>query len=522
MWEIVFASFVIAFTAFYLYVRHKMTFWERRGIPSDPGTFPFGSKGTWDLFSQKIAFAELTDHAYNSFPDAPLVGCYGIWGDPYIVIRDLDLAKLVLVKNFDTFIERKPLQKNPISPHSKNNRYIQMMLTELRGQQWKTVRSSLTPIFTSGKLKAMVPLIHKIADHCDIFLEQNIGQEIEGKELMKNFALDVIVSTGFGYESDSINEPENMFKTNANTLLGKTMTPSIFMKFMLYMFWPSMFKWLDMDVLDRKSEDFFAAIVLKAMKDRQESGLKRNDFIDTCIDILKKEISTTDGEESTNDTQPESELKKDEVERIIIANSLVMFLAGFDTASTAASMMLYNLAKNQDYQERLYQEIQETMESTGSDQADYTTIMNMTYMEQFFQESLRMYPLTHLERASINEFKVPGTEMVIPKDVYVYFAQPAVVKDEKYFPNPKAFNPDNFSGEKKAERHPFAYGGFGHGPRNCIAQRFATMKVKIIISRILSKYRIVPCSKTIEEVIPDPLSLSQDPKGSIWISIEKR
>ena len=91
MWEIIVAIFVIAFTAFYLYVRRKMTFWERRGIPSDPGTFPFGSKGTWDLFSQKIAFAEMTDHAYKSFPDAPLVGCYGIWGDPFIVIRDLDL-----------------------------------------------------------------------------------------------------------------------------------------------------------------------------------------------------------------------------------------------------------------------------------------------------------------------------------------------------------------------------------------------------------------------------------------------
>ena len=80
------------------------------------------------------------------------------------------------------------------------------MLTEIRGKEWKKTRSSLTPIFTSGKLKAMVPMIHKVADNCNTYLEGQTGKDIEGKDLIKTFALDVIVSTGFGFEINSFEE----------------------------------------------------------------------------------------------------------------------------------------------------------------------------------------------------------------------------------------------------------------------------------------------------------------------------
>eukprot|EP00111_Clytia_hemisphaerica_P000671 TCONS_00001987-protein len=290
---------------------------------------------------------------------------------------------------------------------------------------------------------------------------------------------------------------------------------------------------MDWSFFNPKSEEFFAAIVKKAMIDRQESGSKRNDFIDIFIDILKKGLAIEDGtrpsetgeatlKENSTANDSETTLKKEEIEKLIIANSLLMFFAGFDTLSSASSIMLYFLAMHPEYQEKLYQEIKEAAESNGSDQLDYATIMGLSYMEKFFQESFRMYPLTHLERASVNDFKIPDTDMVIPKDVYVLIASSAFVKDEKYFPNPTVFDPENFAPEMKAARHPFVSGGFGHGPRNCIAQRFATMEVKIIMSRILMKYRVLKCDKTVEKLIPDPTSMSQDPIGSVWFTVEKR
>ena len=61
--------------------------------------------------------------------------------------------------------------------------------------------------------------------------------------------------------------------------------------------------------------------------------------------------------------------------------------------------------------------------------------------------------------------QVPGTEFTIPKKMAVYVAAAAIMMDERYFPNPKEFNPENFSEENKKGRNPYASLIFGHGPR---------------------------------------------------------
>jgi len=510
MWQIILAACIVSFTAYYFYVKYKMTYWRRQGITEDPGYFPFGSQAVWDLFSGKCAFSEITNSPYKRFPNAQVVGTYGVLGTKSLMIRDPELAKSVLVH----FTERKPTGYNAYNPDTKNNRYLQYMLTELRGQKWKSVRASLTPVFTSGKLKAMVPLIHRVADNCETYLDKNIGVELEAKEMLKGYTMDVIISTGFGYENDSLNDTENMFRKHADKLVGKTFSWKLMVGLLLLLVCPKLLRWLDFPFFDQKTEDFFAALVLKAINERKASGEKRNDLIDVCMEILEKERK--ENEEKSGDESTE------EMEKIIIANSLIMFLAGFDTVSNAASLVLYFLAKNPDLQEKLYQEIQEAVDTSGSNQFDYATIMGMSYMEKFFQESLRMYPMTHLDRSSDTDYKIPGTEIVIPKGIFVRWPATAVVKDEKYFPNPEVFDPENFSAERKSSRHPFVSGGFGHGPRNCIAQRFATMEIKIVIARLLSKYKIVPCSKTVDKLVPDPKSRSGQPKGELWIAVERR
>jgi len=520
MWlQIALAAIIVSFTAFYLYMKHRLSYWKRRGIPEDKGHFPFGSKHAWDFVQGKMSFTQMTNFAYETHPGEKVVGTYDMFGSPGLVIRDPDIAKLILVKDFENFMERKPVHYNMYDSNTKNNRYFPYMLTELRGQQWKNVRSSLTPVFTSGKLKNMIPLIHKVADNCETYLDKNIGVEFEAKELLKGYALDIIISTGFGYENDTLNNPENIFKKHADVMIGKTFSWKLIATILLFMICPRLLRWLDWAMFDKNTVDFFAALIVKTIKERKESGQRRNDLIDVCVDILEKERK--ENEKSVEDEE-EAKRRNEEMEKIIIANSLIMFLAGFDTVSNASSLMIYFLAKHQDCQERLYQEIQEAIESTGSTNFDYATIMNMPYMEKFFQETFRMYPFTHLERCSKEEYKIPDTDIVIPKGIFVRYAATAVVKDEKYYPNPEMFDPENYSAEKKVDRHPFVTGAFGHGPRNCIAQRFATMEVKIVIARLLSKYKIVPCSKTVDELIPDPRSRSGQPKGDIWVTVEKR
>jgi len=97
-----------------------------------------------------------------------------------------------------------------------------------------------------------------------------------------------------------------------------------------------------------------------------------------------------------------------------------------------------------------------------------------------------------------------------------------IMRDEKFFSNPEEFNPENFSPEEKAERGPYPFMAFGHGPRNCIGMRFALLQLKTAIVRLLANYRLLPCSKTVEKLIPDPTSRQLQPKGGIWMKVQKR
>jgi len=96
------------------------------------------------------------------------------------------------------------------------------------------------------------------------------------------------------------------------------------------------------------------------------------------------------------------------------------------------------------------------------------------------------------------------------------------MRDGLFYNQPEVFNPGNFSPEKKSERSPYAFLAFGQGPRNCIGMRFALLQVKTAIARLVFNYKILRSGKTVDQLIPDPMSRSAMPKGGIWLKVVKR
>ena len=170
----------------------------------------------------------------------------------------------------------------------------------------------------------------------------------------------------------------------------------------------------------------------------------------------------------------------------------------------------------------MYKEISSVVKSHGNENLDYAAIMEMKYLDKVFHESQRFYSFTFLERACGKDYKVPGMDLIIPKNTAVRIPVTAICKDSIHYENPEEFNPENFSEEKKAKRSAYVTGSFGYGPRNCIAVRFATLEVKIAIARILNEFKVLPCNKTVDKLIPDPVSRAVLPKGGIWFTVEKR
>jgi len=54
----------------------------------------------------------------------------------------------------------------------------------------------------------------------------------------------------------------------------------------------------------------------------------------------------------------------------------------------------------------------------------------------------------------------------------------------RHYPNPMEFNPENFSKESKAKRHPYTFLPFGQGPRSCIGMRFSLLELKIVFIHV--------------------------------------
>ena len=72
---------------------------------------------------------------------------------------------------------------------------------------------------------------------------------------------------------------------------------------------------------------------------------------------------------------------------------------------------------------------------------------------------------TSLERICTKDYKLPNSDIVIPKDRVVHIFVEHCENDEKNFVNPVNFDPENFNPQNFTNK--FAHFGFGQGPRSC-------------------------------------------------------
>jgi len=70
-----------------------------------------------------------------------------------LLVRDLELVKNILVKDFQIFMDRIFSYEDKFDPVFGN------MMPLLKGQLWRHIRTNLTPVFTSRKMKMMFYLV---------------------------------------------------------------------------------------------------------------------------------------------------------------------------------------------------------------------------------------------------------------------------------------------------------------------------------------------------------------------------
>jgi len=422
----------------------------------------------------------------KEFSNDKIVG-YFLFGKPIFLIFDLDVAKEVLVKSFDHFTDL---------PSVKTEDEIQKkFLLNLKGDDWKQMRSLMSRVFTSGKLKLMYPHIANIGVNFEAHIQQasEKAEQLEMKDVGSMMTLDAIATSVFGIEVNSFEEPENTFRTQAAKLMDVSVG-----RILIIVLFPFIRKFVDISLLDAKALKFFTKIIQSTYEERQQSGVRRNDLIDLIIEEMKNPDTTgEDGEITEFERDAELMLKNVEnvgqtesgIKDVLIANALLFFFAGFETTSAGFSICCHFLAKYQNEQDKLVSEIDEV---TGGDDSEltYSQLQELKMMDLFIQECLRCQPLSPLiERECTKDFKLPGTEIVVPKGYKVQVYTRRMELNPENFTFPFQFEPENFSPENCPTK--FASMAFGQGPRNCIGMRYAMLTLKTMLVSVLRRHRMV-------------------------------
>jgi len=138
------------FIGLYFYVTRNFNFWHKLGVPYVKPTPFFGNLK--DCVLLKVTIGEQLQRIYNEHSDKPYVGIFS-FDKPSLLIRDLELVKNILVKDFQNFVDRTVSFEDKLDPVFGN------IMPFLKGNLWRHIRTNLTSVFTPSKMKMMFYLV---------------------------------------------------------------------------------------------------------------------------------------------------------------------------------------------------------------------------------------------------------------------------------------------------------------------------------------------------------------------------
>lgn len=485
----VFISLLLAAAAaIYYWIRSKYTYFERHGFLSKKPTFP---QGNLVGIGKKFHFSHILKQFYDEYKKkAPVHGLYQFLMVPSFVVTDLDVIKDILIKDFDNF-------RNRGIYHTEDD-VLSNHLFLIEDEPWKTMRTNLTPTFTSGKMKVM---FHTVLDISNKLVDYMKRQEeiVEVKEVLAKFTTDVIGSVAFGLESNSLSDPNSTFRKMGLKFFNFDRRRQI--RAFIVLSFQSIAKKLKVALTPKDVSDFFIATIRDTVDYRQKNKIERKDFLDLLMKMKSNGRPLTLNE--------------------MTAQSFLFWIAGFETSSSTATFCLYFLSIHQDVQDKLRTEIQTTL-SKYDNQITYEGIMEMKYLQMVIDEALRLYgPVFNLMRRAEKDYKVPNTNLVIPKGARISIPIHAIHTDPEYYPEPDKFIPERFSDENKKKRHPMAHLPFGDGPRNCIGLRFGLMQTKISLIQLLKNFKFSTSPRTPIPMVLHTTSVVMSPRDDMHLRVEK-
>ncbi|XP_026748483.2 cytochrome P450 6B6-like [Galleria mellonella] len=485
------AVILLSFIALYFYNKRTFNYWKKKNVKHDKPVAFFGNNKE-GFFIQKSK-VQLNTEMYNKYSNERVVGFYR-GTKPELIIRDPELVKRILVTDFGSFFYRGFLpNKDVIEPTLRH-------LFASEGDLWKMLRTRMSPVFTSGKLKVMFPLIVEHAENLQSRISKIASSEksSDAKELMARYATDFIGACGFGLEADSINNENSYFRKLGYKIFAPGLVDAI-IAVSKDMF-PELCKNLK---FFSRIEDEAKQLAQDIQKARNYQPVGRNDYVDMML-ALKNQgtIKIESIEKTKSDGSPELvSIQFDD--DIFMAQLILFFAAGFETSSSSSSMTLHLLAYHPDKQIKVQEDIDRVL-AKYNNKLCYDAVKDMAYLEMAFKESMRIFPpLGYISRQCTKDYTFTDMNLTINKGVNVMIPIQALHMDPKYWDKPEEYRPERFQSDNE---HKDVYLPFGNGPRNCVGTRLGLMQAMAGLAAVLSKFTVEPAPNSKLRPVIDPKS----------------
>ncbi|KAJ7619381.1 cytochrome P450 [Roridomyces roridus] len=440
-----------------------------------------------------------------------------------ILVADPLAIKALLIDGPDGFAVHKP----PFNRQT-NERLLGRGVIWAEEDGHRKQRRLLSPAFSTKSIDAVSPAFYKIAEEVKSAwssLPQSSSGEIlvNVAEFMSRAALDVIGYAGFQYQFNAVSSATAEAVAITDGLSAALGAPPSFRIFLALALAKS-FPW------------FFNHAPLPAIRSQKESKAS----IDTVAFKLLSDVNSNATEQ--NKTSILSILLEDQKkggglsDREIVDNVATMITAGHETTGITLSLILYELSRDQDLQNRLREEL------TGDGAISFEGLQNgkAPILDAIIKEVLRFYPAnTRIIRRADRDFVVPLSQpletkegpqdrFIIPAGTDIVFPLAAINRLESVWgPDAHLFRaerwlepggiPDTVNALPAGYDHIFT---FVAGPRACLGMRFAVSEMRVIISELVSTFTFRPADDSgvpLDIVSPAQIMIrAQDPRRGIY------
>lgn len=349
---------IILFAALYFYVKKKLNYWNERRVPNLNPKTPFGDilvclingKSVYDLTLEIFKKFKAEGHKYAGF--------YLTTGPIFIPI-DLDLIRRILVKDYDYFCDRGFYFNN-----TKNIPFADNVFTAEQ-TRWKYLRDKINYLLLPLKLKNTIPIVdYYVKDYCK-YLDENLGRDVDILDLSFRYTLDISCNLYMGLDEKNILENKSPIIHYAHQL-SAIQLKNLFNSFLRFGT-TKLTNLFTAIIYNSELHNFLYDYCTKAYNLRKNGKIKRDDALSEFIESSEVNNEPFDFE-------------------AFLGEMIILFGATVETSASSISYILYEIAKCEEYQRKLKEEIENMYKK--NDEITYETINDLPYLDSLLSGKL--------------------------------------------------------------------------------------------------------------------------------------